>query len=1442
MNNKYNLTFPESNIYLVEKFNDGTAINTIAGSLKIETKFDEKIRNEIINKLIESNDSLRIKIYEEDNLAYQIVDDFFYKNVKYVDMSGKSHEEIQKYFENSVKVPFEFLGNNLHEFTIIRFDENTGYIFMKLHHIISDAWTLRQIINQLVKMYNDILNNVCEKNIVTSYVEFVESEKEYISSEKYIKDEEYWKEYLNGIQTPISLKTATSKVSTRANRYSVTLDKEVNDKITEYTKVNKVSPYTLFLGALATYIYRIKDKNDFVIGTPILNRANFREKQILGMFVSTMPIRMKIEEYISFLGLVKQIGCDTMSLFRHQKYPITKTLEHIHNTTDIDGKIYNIALSYQNARSDISASEVFSTNWIFSGCIQDDLEIHIMDMDNNGVLTLNYDYLADLFNDVEIEYLHTRIMSIIQNAIKDIDVNVDNISIMTKEEENKILYEFNDTDTDYPKDKTVIDIFEEEVEKTPDGIALVVDDKKFTYRELNEKANVLAFYLREEKKVQINDVIAVMLDKSFELIISILGILKSGAAYLPIDKNLPNDRINYMIQNSNCKIVVSDKKSNLDNVFLVEIDTILLNCKNQTNLSKVNTPNDLVYVMYTSGSTGNPKGAMMAHTNIIKLVKNIKYFNMDKIDNVFLAGNVVFDASMHEMWLCLLNGKTGYLISKDIMMNPIEYSKILTRVNNSLVIFTTQLFHQYAMFNSKMFEKVAYLVAGGDVMLSEYAKKVIDNSKNTILVNIYGPTECSAATTTQIVNSSNYTKITIGKPIDNTKCYIVDKKNRLCPIYVEGELYIAGKGVGLGYINNDEMTKKSFVDFNVNNQIEKVYKSGDICSWNYDGNINFQGRIDFQVKIRGYRIEISEIQNATLKLLDIKEAYVIARSIKNSKILNMYVTSDNIINIAELKKELHKKLPDYMVPSQILQIDKMPLNSIGKIDRNSLPEISLKSIKKIVMPENPTQQILLSIFTEVMSNKQINIDDDLFDLGLDSLQVANAIVLCNEKNLEVGYQDIYDCRNIKSLEESLTSSDNAEEDYSKYIDQYDYEKINKILDTDTKDDVSKNRNKRITDNILITGATGFLGSHLVENILLKHYSNIFCIVRTKNENGQKRIEDILTYYFGDNILKKYGNRIKVIDMDLLDSNSNIKLESTIKENNIKTIINCAANVKHYGNREDFKKLNIEIVNNIVNICKTCKIRLIHISTLSVSGNGFENSFVNQSLGEKRAFDEKSMYINQKITNIYSYTKYISELCVLEARADGLDASIMRVGNLMSRYKDGKFQKNIEDNGFAQRIKFILDNAILPENIYNDNYLEFSQVDLLSDAVMKLAAQKNMNPIYHLFNNNHLYINKFVKMILKIYKRKIEILDIKEFSVKLDEILKNDTLALYRVILSDLKGNDKLDYLTDIVVESKITNKRLKKLKFKWPKINSRYLKLFVESIYDRKDVKNIWKV
>jgi amino acid adenylation domain-containing protein/thioester reductase-like protein len=1424
--NKYSLTFPENNIYLVEKFSEGTAINTIAGFLKIQSIFDEKICNEIINKLIEANDSLRIKIYEENNTSYQIINDYKYENIKFIDMSGKSHEEIQKFFDDSVKIPFNFLGNKLYEFTIIRYDDNTGYIFMKMHHIISDAWALGQAINQFIKMYSDYQNNINEKYNALSYVDFMESEKEYISSEKYIKDEEFWREYLKDIQPSVSLKAVTSKISTKASRYSIVLDKEINDKIIEYTKVNKVSPYTLFLAALSTYIYRIKDKKDFVIGTPVLNRSNFKEKQMLGMFVSTMPTRMRIEDGIKFIDLIKQIGTDIMTLFRHQKYPITKTLEHIHNTTDINGRIYNIMLSYQNARSNISNSDFFSTNWLFSGNIQDDLEIHIMDIDNSGILNINYDYLTELFDGIEIKYLHTRLMAIIQNAIDDIDVDLENIHIMSKEEENKILYEFNDTNTEYPKDKTVIELFEEQVEKNPDNIALVFEDKQVTYRELNDKANQLAYYLKGSKNFKKRGNISIYMNRSIELIYSLIAINKCGCAYIPIDPAYPSERVQYILNDSNADLVIT----NIDFSFEVNSEVINVANVNLSEISKLNinltaSRGDLVYIIYTSGSTGNPKGVMINNQNLINFLFGInKELKLSDKDVMVSITTISFDIFGLEIWLTLVNG------AKLILANELEQidSNLLNIlcIKNGVNFIQTTPTKLRMLTNNKDIEYIKNMkkiLLGGESLPNEYILKLKELTDSEI-INVYGPTETTIWST--IKNITNFDYIVAGKPIQNTKAFVLDTKNRILPININGQLVIAGDSVAAGYYNNKKLTDKMFI--NIEDVDSKVYLTGDLAIVNFQGDIKILGRTDFQVKLNGQRVELEEIEQKILKYKSISSVVVTVKNESNLICFYVLENANKPIDEIELKKYLYLKMPIYMIPTRFEKIDSMPLTPNGKIDRKKILQLDLKQIEDIIiMPKNQVQKLILESWQVILNDKKFGITSNFFELGGDSFDAIKIKIDLLSKGIRIDYADVFKYPTIEGLSENINKTNtNIEFDIAGYKKDF-----SNILNQNKE--INYIPNKKKVGNVLITGVTGFLGAHIVSEFIDKEDGIVYCLIRRKNKlNSNQRLKDTLNFFFGNKYNKFIGTRIIAVDGDIIKENLGINNSLNIASH-VDFVVHSAACVKHYGNKQSFIDINIKGTENVVKFCYENNKKMIHISTLSVSGNAFESANIKQNENEKEIlFDETCFYNNQSVDNVYVYTKFKSEELVLDYINKGLKANIIRFGNLTGRYTDSKFQPNVEDNAFANRIKSIINIGKIPDSCY-DMYIEFTPIDLSAELVVKVMQFFNQeHNMFHAFNHNHIYVEQFIS-ILKSINIHINVITNEEFSKYIGNIINNKQKSKVLVgIINDLNANNLLEYSNNIKIKSDLTIKYLKSIGFEWNNIDDDYVRNYIKYLID----------
>ncbi len=1415
----YELTNPQKNIWMVELVNDGSNINNIAGVFYIKNdEFKYDIHNEVLNELIKNNEALRLNIIKKGEEPLQYIREFKKQNIEVLDMSLLSEKDFNTYIKNEMLKPINILGEKLYEFKIIKLPNMKTCIYYKFHHIISDAWGLIQVATQYSKIYEKLYNNIENDLEVPSYIEYINSEKQYMESDKYKKDEEFWNEYLKDINEPVALKNVSKKINKESKRYIVKLDKELNEKINMYCKNNKVSPYVLFLTALSTYIYRIKDINDFIIGTPVLNRSNFKEKQMLGMFISTIPMRFKIEENIKFRDLLKAVSCDTMSIFRHQKYPYSEIIKEVHSKTDIKANLYNIVLSYQNARANYSDNKKYNAIWKEPNCIQDDLDIHIVDINNEGKLEIYYDYLIDVFDKIEIKYLHTRLIAIIEDALSNEEVTVEDIRIMSVEEEHKILYEFNDTDRDYPKDKTVIQLFEEQVEKTPDNIALVFEDKKMTYRELNEKANQLAHYLREEKGVEIGDIIAVYMNRNEVLISALLAILKCGGTYIPIDPEYPEERVKYILENSNAKYVVTSKSCDFISDNAINVNNLNDNTSN-FNLDLEILSDNLVYLIYTSGSTGNPKGVMINNYNLINFLFGInENIKISKEENVVSITTISFDIFGLEIWLTFLNGAKLVLSNEKEQLDSSLLNSLCIKNNVDIIQTTPTKLRLLTSDNNNLeyIKNMKKVLLGGETLPEDYIKK-LKKITNSSIINVYGPTETTIWSTIKDITKTN--EITAGKPIQNTKLYILDNKNRLLPYQIEGQLAISGESVSKGYYNNVKLTEEKFI----NNKFikDKIYLTGDLALIDFEQELKILGRTDFQIKLNGQRIELEEIEKNIVKFIRVEDAVVV---FKDQKIICYYIDKNKEYENEYFRGVIQKKLPLYMIPSVFIKLDKFPLTANGKIDRKKILEYKLNLInQELSMPTTNIQKEIFDSWKFIFKDKKFGIDTNFFELG-DSLDAIKLRIELLKKEINIEYSDIFKFYTIREISKKIEESIKIKEfDISNYNKDF-----SNILNSNKNFNI-KPEYKPLSD-ILVTGVTGFLGSHVVSEILEKEKVNVYCLVRSKNNlTSKERLKLKLNYYFGDKYDELLDKRIFALDGDIIEKNLGMDRYPEISKK-IEFVVHSAACVKHYGSKEFFFDINVKGTENVAEYCYNKNKKMIHISTISVSGNAFEAAYVKQKSNEnqKNIFDETCFFKNQNVDNVYIYTKFKAEECVLEYINKGLKANIIRCGNLTGRYSDLKFQDNIEENAFTGRLKSIVDIGYIPKNCYN-MYLEFTPVDLASEFIVKVMQYFNMNHnTFHVYNHNHVNVSEFLKILKKI-GIKISVIEDIEFSNYIKKILEDENSTKKIIgIINDINENNLLDYSTNIEITSYNTIKYLNEIGFEWKKIDENYIKKYIE--------------
>lgn len=785
--NVYNLTNPQKSIWFTEQFYKGTPIENITGCVIVLEKLNLKALQKAINLFVKSNDSFRLKFTVKDDKPLQYLSSFSEFEIENVMVN--TDEDIKDIEDKMSNTPFEVLDNLLFSFKTFTFPDGHGGFVITAHHLISDAWTAGLVVNEIMDYYEKIINSQIIDNQNPSYLDYITSEQEYLNSEKFNKDKEFWNEIFKTVPEvatipSINVENSNSSLSCKAKRKQFVIPKETMNLINEFCKQNKASAFNFFMAVLAIYLSRVSSLDDFTIGTPILNRGNFKEKQTTGMYISTIPFRISINHKIPFAEFLSNISADFSKIFRHQKYPYQYLLEDLRKKDSSIPNLYNILLSYQNVRSNKQTSDInYESSWVGNNFISDDIDIHLYDMNDTGDINIAYDYLISKYSIDDICSIHARFLYIINQVLENNDITLNEIEIVTPDEKKKILYDFNNTSADYPRDKTITQLFEEQVEKTPDNIAVVFENQKLTYRELNERANSLANYLRSQK-IGRNDIVGIMVNRSLEMIISILAVLKSGACYIPIDPEYPQDRIEYMLNNSSAKLLLTFKrlenKVTFDNKLFVELDNELYN-SNKDNLININEPDDLAYIIYTSGSTGKPKGVMLKHSNINNFIQgmcNVVDFNSEK--TIVSVTTISFDIFVLESLLPLQRG-LKIVVATENEQNDIRLFNALCLKNNVNIIQTTPSRFQVLISNLNeldYLEGITDILVGGESFPKMLLGK-LHQLTHANIYDVYGPTETAVWST--VKNLTNESSITIGKPIANTRCYILDNNKNLLP-------------------------------------------------------------------------------------------------------------------------------------------------------------------------------------------------------------------------------------------------------------------------------------------------------------------------------------------------------------------------------------------------------------------------------------------------------------------------------------------------------------------------------------------------------------------------------------------------------------------------------------------------------------------------------------
>ena len=1183
----------------------------------------------------------------------------------------------------------------------------------------------------------------------------------------------------------------------------------------------------LFVSTFLILLHRYTGQDEIILGSPVANRNQKETKRMMGVLVNNIVIRSKLNEDETINEFFEKMKEQILSDISNQPYPFDMLIKKLNIKVDNSrNPMFDVMFTYQNKEENTVQLSGKSVN--------------VLELDNNiskfnlsievkpKMHTINVEYCTKLFKKETIENLFEHYLYMLTDIIENVDAKIKDIDIITPKE-NKLLEKFNATDGEINNDTTAY-LIEKQVDENPNNIAVICEDKVLTYKQLDDKANSLANYLIKIG-VKSNDIVCIMTNRSLETIVAMYAVLKAGGAFLNVDPTYPVDRTKYYIESSRSQYVLTQKElkdrvKEIPNCIEIDLDNNIY--QENKDRPKVNIKmEDLSYIIYTSGSTGVPKGVMLNQvglTNMAKaMTKALDYLHDGKVHTLLSVTSTPFDIFVYEIIVSLTHGQRIVMANNAEHRNPKLLEKLMEKYNTDVMTVTPSLMkivYDNRSENSPL-RLVKNMVFGGEPLPEKFVKDLKALADDITVFNIYGPSEITVLSNVQNLNGEP--EITTGPPIMNTQIHILDKNLNRVPIGVVGEIYISGIQVGVGYLGKEELTNQKFLQ----NKFGKgrMYKSGDIGRWTFEGKIQCLGRIDHQIKLRGLRIELGEIENKMEQYPGVSAAIVNKITINDKDSLCGYYVTDGTSNISELeiKSYLKKYLPQYMVPSYIVHLEKMPYTINRKIDRKALPmpNIEEENFKEEEPDKYDNDELkLLQIWKNILHLDKINLNDNFFDIGGDSISAIKMQIEALKYNFNFEYADIFKYPTIKELASKKRYNKNNN------IQKYDYSEINKILKRNNLENLKKIQKYNVKD-VLLIGGTGYLGIHILYEYLKYENGKIYCLVRRKNnEEPLIRLQQKIAFYFGNDYYEKNKDRIQVVEGDIVEENLAINSKDyKMLKNNITTVINAGALVKHFGISKLFNDINVKGTENVVEFCKKENKRLIHISTISVSGNGEKEETVEETtenINSKKIFKESDLYIGQNISGIYTITKFEAEKIVLKAIKSGLNAQILRMGNITNRYSDGVFQQNVEENAFAKRLKSFIELGMFPKYLL-DHAIELGPVDLCAEAVIKILEYDSNCNVLHIYNSKLLPIKLLVNT-MKELGINIEAVDDETMSRKLKEIL-NDNFKkeILSGIIHDIDSKKRLIYTSNIRVSYDFSEKYLEKIGFSWKNIDREYI-------------------
>ncbi|MEH2381686.1 MAG: amino acid adenylation domain-containing protein [Nostoc sp.] len=1097
-------SFAQQRLWFLDQLAPGNPFYNVSTALRLTGSLNFTALKQTFNEIVRRHETLRTTFVMVEQQPVQAIPAESCANAPSVTIplplidlrnfeSQEREIQVQQIVTQEAQHPFNLTTGPLLRVKLLQLDEAEYLLLLNLHHIVADGWSIGVLIRELGILYTAFAED--QRCLTTSdsrssespslrdaartktlrersqpplrllsmstsvpelpiqYADFAQWQREWLQGvgangcSPLQTQLAYWQKQLEGISV-LNLPTKQLRPavpSYRGAKQFLELPHSLTQALEALSYQEGVTLFMTMLAAFQTLLYRYTQQEDIVVGSPIANRNRSELEGLIGFFVNSLVLRTDFSGKPTFRELLNRVREVTLGAYSHQDLPFEKLVEELHPERDLScNPLFQVVFSLQN--TPIVALELpgltLSLFEFDSKTAKLDLELHLwQDLDSlKGQMV----YSTDLFDDTTITRMLGHFQTLLESIVANPEQRISDLSLLTESERQELLIDWNDTKKNYPENKCFHQLFEAQMEETPDAIALnarsamsamgyayavVFDKQQLTYRELNIRANQLAHHLQKLGVVP-DVIVGICVELSLEMIVTLLGILKAGGAYLPLDPSLPQERLKFMLKDAQVSVLLTQEKllkhfEDFSNpIICIDKDWATITEHSQENPTSCVTLDNLAYVIYTSGSTGNPKGVLLQHRGLSNLAASqIEVFNLQPSNHILQFASLSFDASIFEIVMALQTGATLYLANKESLLPG---QPLLQLLREKAITHVTLPPAVLAVLPTESLPALQTIICAGESCTDDIVKRWWNSQRR--FFNAYGPTEATVWSTIAEISTMSE-KPPIGRPIANTQIYILDKHLQPLPIGIAGELYISGEGLAQGYLNRPELTTEKFIlnPFSDKNQA-RLYQTGDLARYRPDGNIEFLGRIDNQVKIRGFRIELSEIETVLSHHQSVQKAIVIAKdNLSDDKYLVAYIVpnveTQNFPSL--LRKFLKEKLPEYMIPKAFVVLDSLPLTASGKVDRLALTELDSYASRLIdktfIAPRTPTELTLAKIWAEVLNIERVGIYDNFFDLGGDSFLTVRLMKQIHKQfERELPLSSLFLNPTIESLASSLS--------------------------------------------------------------------------------------------------------------------------------------------------------------------------------------------------------------------------------------------------------------------------------------------------------------------------------------------------------------------------------------------------------------------------------------